>query len=336
METSARLLRLLALLQARREWTGAELAGRLGVSTRTVRADIERLRGLGYPVDATRGAAGGYRLGAGAAVPPLLLDDEEAVAVAVTLRSVAGAGAAIAGVEETSLRALAKLEQVLPVRLRRRVTALQAYITPVPQDDQPPVVDPSLLTTLAGACRDRERVRFDYRDHAGATSLRAVEPYRLVTWGRRWYLVGFDTDRRDWRTFRVDRIELRTPSGPRFTPRELPEPDLAGYVSRRVSAAGWRYRAEVLVRAPAETVRRRITPAVGTVEPVDEHTCLLHTGADSIETMAVYLSLLGLDFTPVDPPELVDYIRTLAGRYRRAGSPVRGRDPGAGRRVGRG
>jgi predicted DNA-binding transcriptional regulator YafY len=336
METSARLLRLLALLQARRVWTGAELAGRLGVTTRTVRADVERLRGLGYPVDATRGAAGGYRLGAGAALPPLLLDDEEAVAVAVTLRSVAGAGAAIAGVEETSLRALAKLEQVLPARLRRRVTALQAYITPVPQDDQPPSVDPSLLTSLAGACRDRERVRFDYRDHAGATSLRAVEPYRLVTWGRRWYLVGFDTDRQDWRTFRVDRIELRTPTGPRFAPRELPEPDLAEYVSRRASAAAWRYRARVLVHAPADAVWRRITPGVGTVEPVDGQTCLLHTGADSIETVAVYIGLLGLDFTVVDPPELVAHLRTLAGRYRRAVSPVRGRDRGAGRRVGRG
>ncbi|MEV7907757.1 helix-turn-helix transcriptional regulator, partial [Streptomyces anulatus] len=233
LETSARLLRLLSLLQTPRDWTGAELAERLGVSGRTVRTDVERLRSLGYPVLATRGAVGGYRLGAGAALPPLLLDDEEAVAIAVGLRT--ATGGAIAGIEEASLRALAKLEQVLPSRLRRRVNTLQTYTVPVPRDDAGPGVDPSVLTTLAAVCRDRERLRFDYHDHAGAATLRTVEPYRLVNWGRRWYLLAWDVERGDWRTFRVDRIRSRTPTGPRFTPRDLPDDDVAAYVSRRAS-----------------------------------------------------------------------------------------------------
>ncbi|WP_204072492.1 helix-turn-helix transcriptional regulator [Planotetraspora phitsanulokensis] len=316
LETSARLLRLLSLLQTPRDWTGTELAERLRVSTRTVRNDVERLRALGYPVDATRGAVGGYRLGAGSALPPLLLDDEEAVAVAVGLRT--AAGGAIAGLEETSLRALAKLEQVLPSRLRRRVNALHTYTVQVPRDGAGPVVDPEVLTTLAAACRDHELLRFGYRDHAGSAGLRTAEPYRLVNWGRRWYLVAWDADRGDWRTFRVDRIEPRTPNGPRFTPRELPEDDVAAYVSRRVSAAAWRHHARVTVHAPAQAVAERITPAVGTVEIVDETTCVLRTGADTLGTIAVYLGLLGLDFTVDDPPELVAHLRELAARYDRA------------------
>ncbi|MGH3714883.1 MAG: helix-turn-helix transcriptional regulator [Micromonosporaceae bacterium] len=315
-ETSARLLKLLSLLQARRDWPGAALADRLGVSERTVRRDVDRLRDLGYPVHATRGTDGGYRLGAGAAMPPLLLDDEEAVAVAVSLRT--GVRGAVSGVEETSLRALAKLEQVLPSRLRRRVTTLQQYTVAVPPDTSGPTVDASVLTVLSAACRDSERIRFDYRSYDGTASRREIEPYRLVNWGRRWYLVGFDLDRADWRTFRVDRIDPRTPSGPRFTPRELPAEDLAAYVSSRVSAAAWRYQARIVVHAPAAQVADRISPAVGTVEPIDEERCLLHTGADSIDTMAVYVSLLDTDFEILDPPELADRIRTLAARYHRA------------------
>jgi len=316
LETSARLLRLLSLLQTPRDWTGSELAERLDVSTRTVRNDVERLRSLGYPVHATRGAVGGYRLGAGAALPPLLLDDEEAVAVTVGLRT--AAGGSIAGVEETSLRALAKLEQVLPARLRRRVNALQTYTVPVPRDSPGPTVDAGVLTLLAAACRDHEGLRFDYRDHKGSATLRAVEPHRLVNWGRRWYLVAWDTGRGDWRTFRVDRIEPRTPNGPRFTPRELPEGDVAAYVSRRVSAAAWRYHARVTVHAPAASVAERISPAVGTVEAIDDHSCILATGADSIDTLAVYLGMLGTDFTVTEPPELVTHLRELSERYARA------------------
>ncbi|WP_067170437.1 helix-turn-helix transcriptional regulator [Microtetraspora niveoalba] len=313
LETSARLLRLLALLQTPRDWTGSELAERLGVSGRTVRADVERLRSLGYPVLATRGSVGGFRLGAGASLPPLLLDDDEAVAVAVGLRT--ATGGAIAGNEEASLRALAKLEQVMPARLRRRINTLQTYTVPVPSHRPGPSVDPDVLTTLAAACRARERLRFDYRTHAGDPARREVEPYRLVNWGRRWYLLAWDLERSDWRTFRVDRLTPRVPTGPRFTPRDLPDEDVAAYVSGRVSAAAWRYRARVTVRAPAEAVAERINPAVGTVEPVDAHSCVLHTGADSVETLAVYLGMLDADFHVTEPPELVAHLRALAARY---------------------
>lgn len=314
VSTSARLLRLLSLLQTRRDWSGAELAGRLGVSARTVRRDVDRLRDLGYPVHATTGTAGGYRLGAGAALPPLLLDDDEAVAVAVGLRT--AAGGAIAGIEETSLGALTKLEQVLPSRLRQRVNALQTYTVPI--INAGPTVDSTVLTAIAGACRDHERLRLDYRDHGGSESVRTVEPHRLVCWGRRWYLVAWDADRGDWRTFRVDRITLRTPTGPKFTPRELPDGDVAAYVSRRVSSATWRYRARITVHAPAEAVAERIWPSLGVLEAVDEHTCVLNAGADTLDTLAVCLGMLGADFQVTEPPELVERIRTLADRYQRA------------------
>jgi predicted DNA-binding transcriptional regulator YafY len=312
LETSARLLRLLSLLQARREWTGPELADRLAVSTRTVRNDVGRLRTLGYPVHATRGSAGGYRLSPGATLPPLILDDEEAVAVTIGLRT--AAGATITGVEETSLRALAKLEQVLPSRLRRKVNALQTYTTPVPPDSPGPRVSADTLSSIAAACRDQEHLRFDYSRHDGSQSQRRVEPYRLVTWGRRWYLVAFDTDRGDWRTFRADRITPRPPAGPRFTPRELPG-DVIDHVKRGVSSAAWRYRARITVHAPAAQITGRINPAVGTVEHVDDRTCILDTGADTIEVLAVYLGLLGADFSVTDPPELVEYVRMLSRRY---------------------
>jgi predicted DNA-binding transcriptional regulator YafY len=318
LETSARLLQLLSLLQTPREWPGSELAERLGVSGRTVRKDIDRLRELGYPVTANRGSIGGYRLGSGAAMPPLLLDDEEAVAVTMGLRT--AAGGSITGIEEASLRALAKLEQVLPSRLRRRVSTLQDATVLVPRDRPAPTLDADVLTTLAAACRDHERLRIDYRDHAGSSTLRTVEPHRLVNWGRRWYLVAWDVDRQDWRTFRADRIAPRTPSGPRFTPREPPEPDLAAYVSRRVSAAAWRYRARVTVHAPAARITERINPAVGAVEVVDDETCILDTGADTIETLAVYLGLLDAEFTVTEPPELVAHVRELATRYQQATS----------------
>jgi predicted DNA-binding transcriptional regulator YafY len=306
LETSARLLRLLSLLQTRPDWSGGELADRLGVSARTIRRDIERLRDLDYPVHSMRGVAG-YRLGAGAALPPLLLDDEEAVAVAVGLRT---AATGVSGIEEASLGALAKLEPLLPTRLRRRVNAVHG-----------PRVDSAVLGVLAAACRDRERLQVAYRDHHGAVGRRAVEPYRLVSWGRRWYLVAWDLDREGWRILRIDRVEPTTvtPTGQRFTPRELPEGgDLAAYVSRRVSAAAWRYHARVRVDAPAEEIRRKVPAAAGVVEAVDEGTCLLHTGADTLETLAVYLGMLGADFEVGEPPELVAHLRALADRYRRA------------------
>jgi predicted DNA-binding transcriptional regulator YafY len=321
-ETSARLLKLLSLLQARRDWRGEELAARLEVSERTVRRDVERLRDLGYPVHATRGSEGGYRLGAGAAMPPLLLDDDEAVAVAVGLH--AAARSALAGVDETSVRALAKLEQVLPARLRHRVSAVADYAVAIPPDSPAATIDPGVLATLATASRDRVRLRFDYRAHDGAASLRSVEPYRLVSWGRKWYLLAWDIDRDDWRTFRVDRVEPRSPTGPRFTPRELPEGgDVAAFVARRTSAAGFRFQCRITVHAPASVVAARINPAVGVVEAIDEHSCVLHTGADSVETVAVYVGLLDADFEVSEPPELVARLRLIADRYGRAiGQPA--------------
>jgi predicted DNA-binding transcriptional regulator YafY len=318
VETSARLLRLLSLLQTPRDWTGPQLAERLGVSTRTVRNDVERLRALGYPVDATRGAIGGYRLGAGAQLPPLLLDDEEAVAVAVGLRT--AASGSISGVEETSLRALAKVEQVLPARLRRRVNALQTYVASVAGTGHQPRVDAKVLTDLTAACRDRELVRFDYEDRGKSGSRRVAEPYGLVNWGRRWYLVAWDRDRADWRTFRVDRMTPKFPAGPRFTPRALPDEDLARYVSSSVAAAPSRLTARITVHAPAEKVAERVPGFVGPIRAVDGETCELTAGNENAEMFAVYLGMIGFDFTVTEPPELVEAVRALGERYARATS----------------
>ena len=314
LETSARLLRLLSLLQARRDWTSAELAAELGVTTRTVRNDIGRLRGLGYPVDARPGVAGGYRLGTGAALPPLLLDDEEAVAVAIGLRS--AASGSVAGIEETSVRALAKLQQMLPSRLRRQVSAFQSYALPVPSPG--PRADPDVLTVIASACRDHERLRFDYRAHSGAASRRSVEPYRLVSDRRRWYLLAWDTDRDAWRTFRVDRIEPRAPAGPRFAPRALPpDQQVAAQLARGIGEATWRYRARVIVHASAAHVRARL-PIPVEVESLGEDQCAFEPGSDHPEMLALYLGMLDADFRIVDSPELVDALRKLASRYQRA------------------
>jgi predicted DNA-binding transcriptional regulator YafY len=315
VDTSARLLRLLSLLQTPRDWTGAELADRLEVSPRTIRNDIERLRGLGYPVHATRGSIGGYRLAAGTTLPPLLLDDDEAVALAVGLRT--AAGGAVTGVEETSLRALAKLEQVLPPRLRSRVNALQTH-TVLVSHRSGPTVDPDVLTLLAGVCRDHQRLRFDYADRGGAASQRRVEPHRLVNAGQRWYLVGWDTDRADWRTFRVDRMHPHISSGPRFTPRDLSDEAVVALVSRGVPAAARRFQARVTVHAPAATIAERIGPWVGTVEALDDATCLLETGADTLEILAVYLGMLDAEFSVTDQPELRARLEALAGRYARS------------------
>jgi predicted DNA-binding transcriptional regulator YafY len=312
--TSARLLRLLSQLQARADWSGAELADDLGVTTRTVRNDVQRLRDLGYPVHASPGVGGGYRLGAGAALPPLLLDDEEAVAVAVGLRTAAGGG--VTDIQETSIRALAKLEQVLPSRLRHRLQALQAATVEVPAPGRP-TVDAAVLTALAAACRDHQRLRFDYRDHDGSASVRSVEPHRLVHDRGRWYLVAWDSDRADWRTFRADRIQPRIPTGPRFVPRVPPGGDVVTYLQRGVGSATWRYRARVKVHAPATVVAGRLPPAV-LVDAVDEHTCIIDAGSDTPQMLAVHLGMLDVDFEVDGPPELVEQLATLAARYRRA------------------
>jgi predicted DNA-binding transcriptional regulator YafY len=313
LQTSARLLRLLSLLQARAGWSGPELAERLGVTTRTVRNDVERLRSLGYPVHATPGVGGGYRLGAGAAMPPLLLDDDEAVAVAVGLRT--AANGTVTGIQETSVRALAKLEQLLPSRLRHRVNALQTATVEIPTSG--PTVDAEVLTAIAGACRDQQRLRFDYHHHDGSAGVRTVEPHRLVHDRGRWYLVAWDVDRQDWRTFRADRIQPRIPTGPRFAPRDPPDGDVATYLLRGVGAATWRYRARVTVHAPATAVAARLPPAV-LVEAVDEHTCIVSVGSDTPQMLAVYLGMLDVDFEVGEALELVAQLRTLADRYLRA------------------
>ncbi|MEU6332217.1 YafY family protein [Streptomyces sp. NPDC047049] len=315
LETSARLLRLLSLLQAHREWSGAELADRLDVTPRTVRRDIDRLRELGYPVHSAPGKAGGYRLGAGAELPPLLLDDEEAVAVAVGLRTAAVGG--VEGIEESSVRALAKLEQVLPHRLQRQIGALNAFTVPLPGSGGPRV-DPNLLTELAHACRDCRQFRFDYTTHDGTCSRRIVEPHRLVCARRHWYLVAWDVDRADWRTYRVDRLTPTPPHGPRFTPRPPPAADLAAYVSRGISTRVYARQATVLLHAPLERAAERIGPAAGTLEAVDEQSCLLRTGAHSLELMVLHIVLTGFDFEVREPPELQSRIREIRDRLSRA------------------
>jgi predicted DNA-binding transcriptional regulator YafY len=315
LNTSARLLRLLSLFEARRDWTGPQLAERLGVTTRTVRNDVDRLRSLGYPVDAVPGVSGGYRLGLGASLPPLLLDDDEAVAVAIGLRS--AAGGAVAGIEESSVRALAKLERLLPSRLRRRVGTLASTMVTLPGPAA--AVEAGTLTAIAAACRDRERLRFGYRAHDGTDSVRVTEPYRLVSSGRRWYLLAWDTGRQDWRTLRVDQMELRLPAGPRFTPRQMSDREVRDRLSRGLATAPWRYRARVMVQAPAADIAGRL-PAAITVAPAGPETCTISAGSDTAQMLALYLGMLDADFTVDEAaaPELAECLRTLSARYARA------------------
>lgn len=313
-----RLLSLLSLLQTPREWPGGELARRLGVSLRTVRRDVERLRALGYPVEATMGAAGGYRLGAGAAMPPLLLEDEEAVAIAVGLR--AAAGHAVQGIEEAAVGALAKLEQVLPKRLRHRVAALGAATQPLLTWERP-TVDPELLTLLAGAVTNSERIRFGYRDQDGAGTERRVEPHRLVCAGRRWYLVGWDTDRDDWRIFRVDRVTDPAVIGYRAVARQLPDGDAAAFVTRRLSERTPVYRAVATLHAPIERVAGRIGDSPDDLVAVDARTCRLNSHTDTLDFVAWRLMTLGCDFEVHEPPELVARLRELGARAARAAGP---------------
>ncbi|MEU2930902.1 YafY family protein [Streptomyces sp. NPDC007251] len=342
LDTSARLLRLLSLLQAHREWSGAALAERLGVTARTVRRDVDRLRELGYPVNATPGTGGGYQLGAGAELPPLLLDDDEAVAVAVGLRTAAGQG--IEGIGETSVRALAKLEQVLPGRLRRRVSALNAFTVPMLRGGPPAAaVDPALLTELAHLCRDAERLRFEYRTHDGADSRRTVEPHRLVCTERRWYLVAWDVDRADWRTFRVDRINPKPPHGPRFTPREPPAEDLAAYVSKGVSTRAYAAHSAVRLLVPLHEAAERISPSAGVLEPDGEDACVLRSGAPNLEVMVIHIMMTGFPFEVIEPAALTEEIRRIRDRLdaalARTATPApsartpggAGRTPGPGR-----
>jgi predicted DNA-binding transcriptional regulator YafY len=313
LETSARLLRLLSLFQGRRYWSGCDLANRLEITSRTLRRDVDKLRTLGYPIHSTSGAEGGYQLGAGATMPPLLLDDEEAVAVALGLRC--AAAAAVEGVEEASMRALSKIEQILPSRLGRRVAALQTVVVmPTGRESS---VNARTLSIIAGACRDGEVLRFRYQDHSGTASSRSVEPHRLVSTGRRWYLVAWDSDRKDWRTFRVDRVQPRLTTGPRVAPRDPPARDLGTYVARGVWHAP-PCRARIKLLASAQVVAERLPPCIGLIEPIDEQSCFFDMGASTFESLAMYLVLLGVDFELKEPLELVEQVRRLRDRYQRA------------------
>ncbi|MFE7052492.1 helix-turn-helix transcriptional regulator [Streptomyces californicus] len=349
-DTPARLLKLLSLLQTPREWPGGELADRLDVSPRTIRRDIDRLRDLGYPVEASRGSVGGYRLVAGAAMPPLLLDDEEAVAIAVGLR--AGAGHAIEGVDEASVRALAKLEQVLPSRLRHRVSALQNATVALTRGDGS-TIDPRTLTTLASAVTGRERLRFAYLSGDGTPSKRLVEPCRLVSAGQRWYLVAYDLGREDWRTFRVDRVDEPYATGVRFAPRPLPVEgppdapaagpygardgsgggsgkahgsgvgDAAVFLARSMRRMQPELRLDVRFSAPAEFVAARLPAHLGAPEPDGEGGCRLRSSCtDSLEWVALRLALVDCEFSAQGPPQLVEYLADLGSRLTRAARPV--------------
>jgi predicted DNA-binding transcriptional regulator YafY len=311
--TSSRLLELLSLLQTRRDWSGAELADRLEVSERTIRRDVDRLRNLGYPVDSLTGPAGGYRLRAGTAMPPLLLDDDEAIAIAVGLRT--AARASVTGIEETAVRALVKLEQVLPSRVRRRVAALGSATIAPPVGG--PTVDPQHLTVIAAACRDHECVRFAYRSRDGNESRRLVEPHALVNLGRRWYLVAWDRARADWRTFRLDRLTKPASTGVRFMPGRLPAKNAAAYVEQSIAAAPNRFEARLTLHAAAEEINSHMPSHWGTITAIDEHRCEYRAGDDHLGWLALRIAMLGVDFELHEPPELAEHLTTLAERLQR-------------------
>ncbi|GLY86992.1 helix-turn-helix transcriptional regulator [Actinoallomurus iriomotensis] len=309
--TTERVFALLGLLQQRRSWTGPELAGRLGVTTRTVRRDVERLRALGYRVHAGQGVGGGYRLGPGQDLPPLLLDDEEAIATVVSL--LAGAGGAAAG--DAALRALTKLDQVLPVRLRHEVRALSGSVESFGAGRTP--VDPEVLMTLARACRDEVEAGFGYPS-GSEVRRRRVEPYRLVASDRRWYLFAYDLDRDGWRTFRVDRMTEVSARTWRFRPRAAP--DAAAYVQEGVASRVYPHRARFLVYAPAGTVRAQIPASAAVVREREGGRCEVVSGAGSLDSVLMHVLLLGHAFTVLDPPELRARCRVLAERLRSAGA----------------
>jgi len=314
--TSARLLRLLSLLQARRDWPGEALAERLEVSPRTVRRDVDRLRDLGYPVRATKGPEGGYRLDAGTDLPPLLFDDEQAVAVAVALQT---ATTSVAGIEEGALRALATVRQVMPARLRQRVDALR--VTAVRKDGvERPLVDTEDLISVGSAVRAHEVLRFDYAapnwtgEQRPWQPPRRVEPHHLVTWGGRWYLISFDRDRTDWRTFRVDRMTPRTPTGPRFSPRELPGGDVASYIDAAFRGGEWPCRGEFVLHAPAAEIAAWVRRQA-VVEQLGPDRCRVLAGSWSWDRLAGWVGMFDVDLEIVGPAELKQAATRLAERY---------------------
>jgi predicted DNA-binding transcriptional regulator YafY len=314
-DPTGRALQLLSLLQTHRLWRGAELAERLEVTERTVRRDVDRLRDLGYPVDATPGSDGGYRLAAGAHLPPLVFNDDEAVAVAVGLR--AAAGAAIGGIEDTSVQALAKIEQLLPDRLRRRVSALHASVVSLHwahRDDE--VVDPDALSVLASACRDHEEVRFDYQRRDGDVSRRLVEPHQLVTADRRWYLVAWDLHRTDWRTFRLDRLSGTQLAGVRFAPRDIPGGDGAAYIAASIASIPRELETLVAVTAPYEQVAEALSWVDHTPIDTEADSCTIRLRADKLDSLVMAVARLALSASVrvVEPRAVAHEVDALIGR----------------------
>jgi predicted DNA-binding transcriptional regulator YafY len=314
LSASARLIRLLSLFQAQRSWTGADLAARLEVTERTLRRDVGRLRSLGYTVDSTSGVAGGYRLGAGTSLPPLLLEDEEAIAVALGLGSPAGATAG--DIENASMRALAKLEQLMPQRLRRRLDSVRASVVPVMRGKSG--VRLKAVSLFAEACTERLELRFDYRDHHDAASARTVEPHRVVQTGQRWYLLAWDTARQDWRTFRLDRIDEPVPTGARFTARRLPHGDIEAYMQHALAVSPFLHHACVVVHAPAKALEPHLAWVGGRPQALDDSRTRIETGANSLDALAVWLACLGHDFEIESPKELVGHLALVAARLDKA------------------
>jgi predicted DNA-binding transcriptional regulator YafY len=319
-EPAARLLRLLGLLQRRSGWSAADLAERLEVDNRTVRRDVDKLRSLGYQIQGNPGVGGGYRLGGGTDVPPLLFEDDEAMAVAVVLG--VSAAAAVPGIERGALTALAKLDRLLPPRLRAQLTALRAATVSLASPTE--VVPTENLIGLAQACDSHQRATFAYVAHDGRRSERRVEPYRLVATDRRWYLVAYDLDRDDWRTFRVDRASAVTVTGHTFHPRPLDDP--GRMVAEGISTSGYAYRAVVLVKAPLAEVTRLISPYAGVGSRQGDAT-RVEMGVDDFDWLAGYLIGLGLEFEVIAPVELRDHVSALADRLYRSHPPTAGASP---------
>lgn len=313
--TSSRMLRLLSLLQAQRYWPGPQLAERLGVSLRTLRRDVERLRDLGYPVDASRGVDGGYQLAPGAALPPLVVDDEEAVALALGLLT--GSHSPVTGIAEASVRALSKLIPVMPKALRYRVETLSTMTESATWSPPPSMVDPETLIAVAQACRDTERLHFDYVAADQTPTQRRVEPHRLVWLGRHWYVVAYDVDRGDWRSFRVDRLSAPRRTGSRFEPRQLPAPDAAAFVRAGIAPAPRPLRVDAVVSAPASDVRTRVG-RWAEIEEHDEQSCRLHFSIDSPDWAMTALVMVDAEFVIEQPPELLEHVRTWAERFSKA------------------
>src|SRR5689334_1161746 len=313
-ETTSRVLQLLGLLQSRRVWTGEELAERLNVTTRSVRRDVDRLRDLGYPVHASKGHGGGYQLGAGAALPPLLLDPDEAVAMAVCLRL--AAGGTVAGVGESALRALSKLDQVMPSRLRSQVSAVHDATVTLISPSAAEAVEPDVLMTLARACRDREHVNCGYTDIRGNATQRRLEPYQLVTTGRRWYLLAYDRDKQDWRSLRLDRMADVRALGSTFVARDAP--DAATYVQKSISSSPYRYIARVRYHASEEALAQHFSPASVTIEADGPDACIVTAGADDPERMVLYFATVGYDFEILEPSEVVEAADIVAERLLRS------------------